>query len=131
MVNQGGEMVEATIHQADPSVPVKLVHASRGKQTRAEPIAARYEKGEIHHVGNFSALEDEQCLWVPGDDSPNRMDALVWALSDLMLGAGTTGLLDFYAKGLPPAGKAAANQKLRQVYEQTQARLSRMREGKK
>ena len=82
--NQGGEMVTAVIAQIDPSVPVKLVHASRGKQTRAEPIAARYEQGKIHHVGTFEALEDEMCLWVPGDKSPNRMDALVWALTELM-----------------------------------------------
>jgi phage terminase large subunit-like protein len=81
--NNGGEMVELTIKQADPSVPVTLVHASRGKQTRAEPIAAQYEQGRVHHVGNFAALEDEQVMWVPGDPSPNRMDALVWALSEL------------------------------------------------
>ena len=76
-------MVESTIHQVDPNIPVKLVHASRGKQTRAEPVAAKYEKGEIHHIGNFPALEDEMALWIPGDKSPNRMDALVWALAHL------------------------------------------------
>ncbi len=85
--NQGGEMVALTIAQADPNVPVKLVHASRGKQTRAEPIAAKYEKGAIHHVGKFSQLEDEMCLWVPGDASPNRMDAMVWTFTELI---GTT-----------------------------------------
>jgi phage terminase large subunit-like protein len=94
--NNGGEMVELTIRQADPSVPVKLVHASRGKQTRAEPIAAIYEQGRIHHVGLFSALEDEQCLWIPGDASPNRMDALVWAMTELNISS-TTGMLDFMA----------------------------------
>lgn len=83
--NNGGEMVELTIKQVDPSVPVKLVTASRGKQTRAEPIAANYEKGRVHHVGKFERLEREQCLWVPGDPSPNRMDAAVWALTDLLL----------------------------------------------
>ena len=82
--NQGGEMVAQVIRQVDGSVPVKLVHASRGKRTRAEPVAALYEKGHAHHVGNFAALEDECCLWLPGDASPNRMDALVWAASDLM-----------------------------------------------
>ena len=83
--NNGGEMVELTIRQVDPDVKVKLVHASRGKHTRAEPIAAVYEKGRGHHVGKFDRLEDEQCLWIPGDPSPNRMDALVWACTELML----------------------------------------------
>jgi phage terminase large subunit-like protein len=69
-------------------VPVELVHASRGKQTRAEPISAIYEQGRAHHVGSFPALEDEMCLWVPGDASPNRMDAHVWAATRLMLGTG-------------------------------------------
>lgn len=83
--NQGGEMVELTIHQVDQSVPVKLVHASRGKQARAEPVSAKAEKGKIHHVGNFPALEDELCLWIPGDDSPNRLDAMVWGMTELIL----------------------------------------------
>ncbi len=81
--NQGGEMVADTIKHVDPKVPVKLVHASRGKQTRAEPIAALYEQGKAHHVGVFAALEDELCLWVPGDASPNRLDAMVWAATEL------------------------------------------------
>jgi len=85
--NNGGEMVELTIKQVDHSIPVKLVHASRGKFTRAEPIAANYEKGRVHHVGKFDALEREQCLWIPGDPSPNRMDAAVWALTELLLRA--------------------------------------------
>lgn len=85
--NNGGEMVALTIAQVDSAVPVELVSASRGKQTRAEPIAAQYEQGRVHHVGNFGALEDEMCLWIPGDSSPNRMDALVWALTPLMLSA--------------------------------------------
>lgn len=85
--NNGGEMISTVIHQIDPDVPVKLVHASRGKQTRAEPISAKYEQGKVHHVGKFDKLEDEMCLWIPGDQSPNRMDAMVWALTDLMLGA--------------------------------------------
>lgn len=84
--NNGGEMVELVLKQVDRSVPVRLVHASRDKHTRAEPVAAQYEQGRVHHVGRFSALEDEMCLWVPGDPSPNRMDALVWALTDLFQG---------------------------------------------
>lgn len=73
--NQGGEMVELTIRQADKDVPIRLVHASRGKIVRAEPVAAKYEKGLIHHVGSFPLLEDELCLYLPGDPSPNRLDA--------------------------------------------------------
>jgi len=83
--NQGGEMVELTIHTVDPHVPVKLVHASRGKQTRAEPIAAIFEQGRGHMVGSFPELEDELCLWIPGDASPNHLDAMVWAGTELML----------------------------------------------
>jgi phage terminase large subunit-like protein len=82
--NNGGEMVALTIKTIDPAVPVKLVYASRGKQTRAEPISAIYEQGRGHHVGNFPKLEDEMCLWVPGMPSPNRMDALVWTATELM-----------------------------------------------
>ena len=82
--NNGGEMVEMVIKTVDPSVPVRLVHASRGKQTRAEPIAAVYEKGHGHHVGVFAAMEDELALWTPGDPSPNRLDALVWSMTELL-----------------------------------------------
>lgn len=82
--NNGGEMVAQTIRTVDPSVPVRLVHASRGKQTRAEPVSAVYEGGRGHHVGAFPALEDELCLWTPGGASPNRLDALVWAVTELM-----------------------------------------------
>ena len=83
--NNGGEMVASVIRQVDSKVPVRLVHASRGKQTRAQPVAVIYEQGRGHHVGSFPALEDEMCLWVPGDPSPNRLDALVWAGTYLML----------------------------------------------
>jgi len=86
--NQGGEMVTTTIHAVDRSVPVKLVHASRGKAVRAEPISAIYEQGRGHHVGTFALLEDELCQWQQGDASPNRLDALVWAATELCLGAG-------------------------------------------
>lgn len=81
--NNGGLMVEGTIRAVDDNVPVTLVWASRGKYTRAEPISALYEQGKVHHVGSFGALEDELCTWVPGDASPNRLDALVWALTEL------------------------------------------------
>lgn len=92
--NNGGEMVSLTIGTVDENVPVTLVHASRGKQTRAEPVASIYEHGRGHHVGNFPAAEDEMCLWIPGDKSPNRLDAVVWAGTELMLGAGDVEPLD-------------------------------------
>jgi phage terminase large subunit-like protein len=82
--NNGGEMVAQVIKQVDATVPVKLVHASRGKSTRAEPVAAIAEQGHDHHVGTFPALEDELCLWVQGDASPNRLDAKVWMMTELM-----------------------------------------------
>jgi phage terminase large subunit-like protein len=82
--NNGGEMVEAVIKQVDPNVNVKLVWASRGKHTRAEPIAAIAEQGRDHHVGSFPQLEDELCMWVVGDDSPNRLDAKVWMMTELV-----------------------------------------------
>jgi len=92
--NNGGEMVSTVIHQIDPRVKVKLVWASRGKQTRADPVSTVFEKGRGHIVGNLYALEDELCLWVPGDPSPNRLDAMVWAGTQLVLKykkAGTFG----------------------------------------
>jgi phage terminase large subunit-like protein len=81
--NYGGAMVRATIHAVDPSVPVTIVHASRGKAVRAEPISTRYERGQISHVGTHPELEDEMCDYAPGAKSPNRMDALVWSLTNL------------------------------------------------
>jgi len=85
--NQGGDMVRHTIHTVDPKVPVTLIRASRGKYTRAEPVAALYEQGRIHHVGSLPELEDELSTYVPGHaDSPDRLDAMVHALSHLMLG---------------------------------------------
>jgi phage terminase large subunit-like protein len=85
--NFGGQMVEFTIRTVDPNVSYRNVHASRGKVLRAEPIAALYEQGRVHHVGMFPELEDQLCQWEPGMKSPDRLDALVWALSDLMLAA--------------------------------------------
>ncbi|WP_240876892.1 DNA-packaging protein [Shimazuella soli] len=84
--NNGGDMVEHTIRTVDKTVSYKKVHASRGKLTRAEPIAALYEQGKVHHVGSFGTLEDQMCTWAPSQmQSPDRMDALVWALTELML----------------------------------------------
>lgn len=85
--NFGGDMVEHTIRSADGGrdISYKNVTASRGKAVRAEPIAAFYERGLVHHVGSFPHLEDELCSWIPGQStSPNRLDALVWALTELL-----------------------------------------------
>lgn len=82
-VNNGGEMVGFTVLTMNPYVNYKAVRASRGKYTRAEPISALYHQGRIHHVGAFAELEDQQCTWMPGEDSPDRMDALVWAFTEL------------------------------------------------
>jgi phage terminase large subunit-like protein len=85
-VNNGGEMVEHVIRTIDNTINFKKVVATRGKAIRAEPIAALYEQGRIHHVGNFPELENELVNWSPNDrsaKSPNRMDALVWAMTEL------------------------------------------------
>ena len=81
--NNGGEMVTQTLRTVDPKVPVKDVRASRGKQTRAEPVSALYEQGWASHVGTFAQLEEQMTTWVPGMSSPDRMDALVWAFTAL------------------------------------------------
>lgn len=88
--NFGGEMVEAVIRSINPNVPLKMVHASRGKIVRAEPISALFERGRCHIVGSLPNLEDELCTYtVSSDWSPNRLDAMVWALTELMLGRQT------------------------------------------
>ena len=91
--NQGGQMVASVLRAADVSLPLKLVHATRGKIARAEPVAALYEAGRVRHVGMFAKLEDQLCGLMAGGGyegpgrSPDRADALVWALTELMLGA--------------------------------------------
>lgn len=89
-VNQGGEMASAVIRTVDATVPVKPVRAHRGKWLRAEPVAALYGQGRVCHAGRFPALEDEMCDFGPdglsGSRSPDRVDALVWAVSELLLG---------------------------------------------
>ena len=98
-VNNGGEMVEATLRMIDPDVPFRAVRAARGKTARAEPVAALYEQGRVRHVGAFPQLEDQMCAFVPGaggdfrggfargarGGSPDRVDALVWALTELLV----------------------------------------------
>jgi phage terminase large subunit-like protein len=100
--NNGGELVAATLRVVDAAAPCKAVHASRGKLARAEPVAALYEQGRVRHWGAFPALEDQLCGFTPdmaarrAGPSPDRLDALVWALSELMVEPQGTALLDYY-----------------------------------
>lgn len=83
-VNNGGDLVERVLRMVDPGLPYRAVHASRGKRVRAEPVAALYEQGRVHHVGVFDMLEGQLCGWTPESaGSPDRLDALVWAVTDL------------------------------------------------
>jgi phage terminase large subunit-like protein len=97
-INQGGDMVTEVLRQSEPNLPVHAVHATRGKFLRAEPIATAYERGLVFHIGTFSKLEDQLCALTPDFDrramgySPDRADALVWALADLLgVGRGSAG----------------------------------------
>lgn len=96
-VNQGGDMVETIIRSFDKNISYKAVRASKGKFARAEPVAALYEQGKVSHVGFFSKLEDQMCEYDPNTakKSPDRMDALVWALTEMGLGSKNTGVLDY------------------------------------
>lgn len=104
-VNQGYDLVENLLRtkaeQTGQTVPVKKVYATRGgKFLRAEPIAALYEQGRVKHVGLFPQLEDQMTQWIPGKPSPDRLDALVWAMTQLMMGG---GLAEFHSPtSLPP-----------------------------
>ncbi|QGM45823.1 DNA-packaging protein [Methylocystis heyeri] len=109
-VNNGGDMVETIIRQIDANIRVKAVRASRGKYARAEPVAALYEQGRVKHVGVFAKLEDQMCLMTPDFDrraaglSPDRVDALVWAVTELCLSAPDgTAIIDFYRRLTKPA----------------------------
>lgn len=90
-VNQGGDMVESVLRQVAPQVSYRAVRATSGKRVRAEPVAALYEQGRVHHVGAFPALEDQMCSFTVagrgGIKSPDRLDALVWAVTELVLAA--------------------------------------------
>ena len=104
-INNGGDMVTEVLRQSEPNLPVRAVHATRGKFLRAEPIAAAYERGLVYHVGAFARLEDQLCALTPDFDrrasgySPDRADALVWALADLIgldrRGAG--GMIEYWS----------------------------------
>lgn len=104
--NFGGDMVRATIHAADPNVPVKTVTASRGKAVRAEPISMRYALGQVHHVGRFGKLEDQLCAFsgagYSGQGSPDHADAAIWALTHLFGDEpGMIGFMRIVADGEP------------------------------
>ncbi len=124
-VNNGGDMVEATVRAVDPNVPFGAVHASRGKVARAEPVAALYEQGKVRHLGAFPILEDQMCgfardfgSWsgtgfdhITAGASPDRVDALVWGLSDLLVRAmPNEGIFEMYRQSAEslrdPAGGA-------------------------
>ena len=97
-VNNGGQMVEATLRMIDPNVPVRAVYASRGKVVRAEPVSALYEQGKVSHAGSFPALEDEMCSFMPGSTGAHddRVDALVYALTELQVAASNDGIIRYY-----------------------------------
>jgi hypothetical protein len=100
--NFGGEMVRSTIQGSDRNVPVRIVTASRGKTVRAEPVSARYEQGDVHHVGRFPVLEDQLCAFSStgyiGEKSPDHADAAIWAISHLMCEQDTTGIIEYYRR---------------------------------
>jgi phage terminase large subunit-like protein len=107
-INNGGEMVVEVLRQSDPNLPVRKVTATRGKFLRAEPVATAHERGIVHHLGDFPKLEDQLCSLTPDFDarvsgfSPDRADALVWAIADLIAPerAGAQALLDYYTLDL-------------------------------
>ena len=102
-INNGGDMVEATLRSVQGDAPFRAVRASRGKAVRAEPVAALYEQGRVHHVGGFATLEDQLCGFTADFDrgaagtSPDRLDALVWAVTDLMANC-DAAILDYYRR---------------------------------
>lgn len=100
--NNGGDLVEANLRTVDPNAKIKLVHASRGKVRRAEPVAALYEQGKVHHIGKFKTMEDQLCVFTSDFDvdkmgfSPDRGDALVWAITELLVEPGTDAMIEYY-----------------------------------
>jgi phage terminase large subunit-like protein len=101
--NQGGDLVMTNIRTIDPNLPISIVHASRSKQARAEPVAALYEQKRITHCKVFPELDDQLCTWVPlsGDPSPDRLDAMVWAFTELMLGYADGKIVAPFYSGTP------------------------------
>ncbi len=97
-VNNGGDLVALTLRTVNDRVPFKAVNATRGKRTRAEPVSALYEQSRVRHAGAFPLLEDQLCNWVPAgaEHSPDRLDALVWAITELAFEAQSTGSIAYY-----------------------------------
>jgi phage terminase large subunit-like protein len=116
-------MVEATLRMVDANVPFGAVHASRGKVARAEPVATLYEQGKVRHLGAFPVLEDQMCTftrdagWTAGvstASSPDRVDALVWALSDLLVQPMPhAGIFERYRELASLAGDHLTDQRVR------------------
>jgi phage terminase large subunit-like protein len=108
--NYGGEMVLSTIQQVSSSVPVKVITASRGKVQRAEPVAAAYEQHRVHHVGALPKLEDQMTTWTPQDGtSPDRLDALVWAITELTDNFGAEAWINWAKRQAAALPAAEAN----------------------
>lgn len=104
-VNNGGDYIGTLLHVVDPGIAYRAVTATRGKQTRAEPVSALYEQHRVHHLGSFPLLEDQLCSWAPADpESPDRLDALVWAFTDLKDLIGGSWLSGY---GVTKCGKCA------------------------
>lgn len=102
-VNNGGDYLPDALRRADPTLAVRQVRATRGKRTRAEPISMKYEQGKAHHVGSLSRLEDQMTTWTPDSkDSPDRVDALVWACTELLGGADAGDWADLYRRKANP-----------------------------
>lgn len=98
-VNQGGQMIGQVLRTIRPNLPIREVRATKGKQVRAEPISALYEQGRIHHVGVFEELEEQLTTWTPdAPKSPDRLDALVWAFTELIQHSGALSYLQAIAK---------------------------------
>jgi phage terminase large subunit-like protein len=101
--NQGGDLVRHTLSTISPNLPISIVHASRSKQARAEPVAALYEQRKVTHLAPFPELDDQLCTWEPlsGEPSPDRLDALMWALTDLMLHVAEPPIVMPFFTGVP------------------------------
>jgi len=132
--NNGGAMVEATIRMVDNNLPVTTVWASHGKVARAEPVSALYEQGRVHHIGTFPQLEDQMCAFTTDFDraragySPDRVDALVWALTELLVEPMKNHAF-YEVTQAADRGNAAAEQQRRAAQDRFCARLCRMAEA--
>ena len=122
-VNNGGDMVEATIRMVDPNVAFTAVRASRGKVVRAEPVVALYEQGRAHHIGTFPQLEDQMTSFTSDIDraaagySPDRVDALVWAFSELLVEPmESEGIFELYRQYAEEAKQRDKPQPTKTVY---------------